>query len=349
MDIGSLETPAAVVDLDALGANIVRMQEYMDGHGIANRPHIKTHKIPAIAQMQVEAGAVGIACQKLGEAEIMARAGLKDIFLPYNILGETKLARLVELSRHASIRVTADSERVANGLSAAAAGAGIELGVLVEFDSGLHRCGVQTPEEAESLARRIARLPGLRFGGLMTYPSTNALDPFVHSTKALLGPDGIEVECVSGGGTLVAFEAHLHPEVTEHRPGTYVYYDRYGLETGSVPLEWCALRVLATVVSRPTAGRAILDAGSKTLSSDLMGLKGYGLILEYPQARIYELNEEHGYVDVSACARKPEIGERVTVIPNHACAVSNLFKEVAGVRGDQVEVIWPVAARGASQ
>jgi D-serine deaminase-like pyridoxal phosphate-dependent protein len=349
MDIGSIETPAAVVDLDVLRSNIVRMQQYMDDHGIANRPHIKTHKIPAIAHMQIEAGAAGIACQKLGEAEIMAGAGLNNILLPYNILGESKLERLIELRRHASVSVTADSERVADGLSGAAARAGIELAVLVEFDSGLHRCGVQTPQEARDLARMISRLPGLRFAGLMTYPSSAELDPFVRKTRELVEADGIEVDCVSGGGTLVAFEAHTHPEVTEHRPGSYVYYDRYGLETGGVPLESCALRVLATVVSRPTADRAILDVGSKSLSSDLMGLEGYGLILEYPQARIYELNEEHGYVDVSACAEKPEIGKRVAVLPNHCCAVSNLFNEVVGVRGDHVEVVWPVAARGASQ
>jgi D-serine deaminase-like pyridoxal phosphate-dependent protein len=349
MDLSAIETPAAVVDLDILRGNILRMQQYMDGHGIANRPHIKTHKIPAIARMQVEAGAVGIACQKLGEAEIMARAGLRNLLLPYNILGESKLARLVELSRQTAVSVTADSAVVANGLSSAAAQAAIELTVLVEFDSGLHRCGVQTPQEASDLARLIARLPGLRFGGLMTYPSNKNLDPFVRATKDLLGADGIDVECVSGGGTLSAFEAHTHPEVTEHRPGSYVYGDRYGLEVGKLPLETCALRVIATVVSRPTSDRAILDAGSKSLSSDLMGLQGHGLILEYPQARVYELNEEHGYVDVSALARKPEIGERVTLIPNHCCAVSNLFNEVLGVRHNQVEVVWPVAARGAVQ
>jgi D-serine deaminase-like pyridoxal phosphate-dependent protein len=349
MDLGSIETPAAVVDLDILRANIARMQEYMDAHGIANRPHIKTHKIPAIARMQVEAGAVGIACQKLGEAEIMARAGIQNIFLPYNLVGESKLARLVELSRRTAISLTTDSEFVAKGLSGAAVRAGIELVVLVEFDSGLHRCGVQTPQEASDLARLITRLPGLRFGGLMTYPSNENLDPFVRGTKELLRADGIEVRCVSGGGTLAAFEAHTHPEVTEHRAGTYVYGDRHGLEVGGLPVEYCALRVMATVVSRPTADRAILDAGSKSLSSDLMGLQGYGRILEYAQARVYELNEEHGYVDVSACARKPEIGERVTLIPNHCCAVSNLFNEVVGIRRERVEVVWPVAARGAGQ
>ena len=347
MDISQIDTPAAVVDLDRMQANILQMQQYMDEHGIANRPHIKTHKIPEIARLQVEAGAVGITCQKLTEAEIMAAAGIQDIFLPYNVLGESKLDRLMDLAHRATISVTADSDFVARGLSSAAVRSGIDLLVLVEFDSGLNRCGVQSPQEAAELARLIHRLPGLRFGGLMTYPSNENLDPFVRETKKNLQTDGIQVLCVSGGGTQSAREAHTFVEVTEHRPGSYVYGDRYWLEHGVMPLETCALTVVSTIVSRPTPDRAILDAGSKSLSSDTMGLDGYGFIIEYPQAKIYNLNEEHGYVDVSACIQKPEIGERVRVIPNHCCAVSNLFNQIVGSRQDQVEVVWPVAARGA--
>jgi len=347
MDISQIDTPAAVVDLNLMQANILQMQQYMDEHGIANRPHIKTHKIPEIARLQVEAGAAGITCQKLTEAEIMAAAGIQDIFLPYNVLGESKLDRLMDLAHRATISVTADSDFVARGLSSAAVRSGIDLLVLVEFDSGLNRCGVQSPQEAAELARLIHRLPGLRFGGLMTYPSNENLDPFVRETKKNLQTDGIQVLCVSGGGTQSAREAHTYLEATEHRPGSYVYGDRYWLEHGVMPLETCALTVVSTIVSRPTPDRAILDAGSKSLSSDTMGLDGYGFIIEYPQAKIYNLNEEHGYVDVSACIQKPEIGERVRVIPNHCCAVSNLFNQIVGSRQDQVEVVWPVAARGA--
>jgi D-serine deaminase-like pyridoxal phosphate-dependent protein len=349
MDINQIETPAAVVDLDLMQANILQMQQYMDEHGIANRPHIKTHKVPEIAHLQVDAGATGITCQKLSEAEIMAGAGIQNIFLPYNILGESKINRLMALALRVTISVTVDSAFVAGGLSSAAERTGTELLVLVEFDSGLNRCGVQSPQEAAELGRLIHRLPGLRFGGLMTYPSNENLDPFVRETKKLLQIDGIEVLCVSGGGTQSAREAHKYTESTEHRPGSYVYGDRYWLEHGVMPLEACALTVISTIVSRPTPDRAILDAGSKSLSSDTMGLEGYGRILEYPQAKIYNLNEEHGYVDVSACTQRPEIGERVRVIPNHCCAVSNLFNQIVGIRQDQVEIEWPVAARGAVQ
>lgn len=349
MHINEIETPAAIVDLDRLEANIRRFQAYLDQHGIANRPHIKTHKIPEIAHMQLAAGAVGITCQKLGEAEVMAQAGVKDIFLPYNILGEAKLARLMHLARRVNMSVTADSETTVRGLAAAAQRAGLSITVLVEFDSGMNRCGVQSPREAADLARLIADSGNLRFGGLMTYPSNDNTDTFVRITKELLAADGLAVERVSGGGTQCMWQAHEHPEVSEHRAGMYIFGDRYTLKHGAIALEDCSFKVLTTVVSRPTADRGILDGGSKTFSSDLLGVEGYGLILEYPEARFYSMSEEHGHVDFSACTQKPAIGERVTVIVNHCCPVANLFNQLIGVRGDQVEVIWPVAARGSLQ
>ncbi len=344
-----LETPAAVVDLDQLDTNIHRLQEYLDRHQIANRPHIKTHKIPEIAHMQVGAGAVGITCQKLGEAEIMAAAGIEDIFLPYNIMGASKLERLMALANKVRLSVTADSEFTVRGLSEAAARAQVELPVLVECDIGMGRCGVQSPQAAADLARLIAHLPGLRFGGLMTYPNIDALDPYVAETKALLKSAGITVERVSGGGTPQMWEAHLHPELTEHRAGMYVYGDRYTIRSGAMTLDDAAFSVIATVVSRPTADRGILDSGSKTLSSDLLGLTGYGYIVEYPDAQLVSVSEEHGTVDFSQCASKPEIGERVTIIPNHCCVVNNLFNEIVGLRNDEVELRWKVACRGALQ
>jgi len=164
----ALETPSVLVDLDILEANILRLQTYLSQHGLANRPHIKTHKIPAIAQMQVKAGAIGITCQKLGEAEVMAQAGIKDIFIPYNLLGAAKLERLMSLARKAQISVTADSEIVVRGLSAAAQAAGLTLPVLVECDTGAKRCGIPSPEAAAELARLIAQSPSLHFGGFMT-------------------------------------------------------------------------------------------------------------------------------------------------------------------------------------
>jgi D-serine deaminase-like pyridoxal phosphate-dependent protein len=346
MHIDELETPVPVVDIDRLEANIQRLQAYLDQHKLANRPHIKTHKIPAIAKMQIDAGAVGITCQKVSEAEVMAAAGFDDIFLPYNIIGESKLKRLMALASRIHLSVTADSAFTARGLSNAALLADLTLPVLVECDTGGGRCGVQSPQEAADLARLIGSLPHLHFGGLMTYPSNEQLDPFVRETRALLKDDHLSIERVSGGGTPTMWQAHTHPELTEHRAGIYVYGDRLTLRSGAVTLDTCSLRIITTVVSRPTPDRGILDAGSKTLSMDLHGLEGYGYICEYPEAKIYALTEEHGHVDFSACARKPEIGERVSVIPNHCCVVTNLFDEFVGVRGDQVEVTWQIEARG---
>jgi D-serine deaminase-like pyridoxal phosphate-dependent protein len=344
-----LGTPAVVIDLDRMEANIDRLQGYMDKHRIANRPHIKTHKVPQIARRQMQAGAVGICCQKLSEAIVMVNAGLTDVLIPYNILGEAKLARLMRLTARARIQVTADSAATVRGYARAAVATGQTLTVLVEFDTGAHRCGVQSPAEAAELARLIAGLGPLRFGGLMTFPHNEHSDGFVRATRKRLKPEGIPIPCVSYGGTPGMWDAHKRKEVTEYRAGTYVYGDRSIVRSGAMTLEQVALSVLTTVVSRPTADRAILDGGSKTFSSDLLGLEGHGLILEYPDAHFYAMSEEHGHVDLARCAQRPEIGERVTVIPNHACPVSNLFNRVNGVRGDEVEVVWPVAARGTVQ
>jgi D-serine deaminase-like pyridoxal phosphate-dependent protein len=345
MRVDELDTPVPVVDMDRMEANISRLQTYLDRHKIANRPHIKTHKIPAIAQLQMDAGAVGITCQKVSEAEVMADSGFKDIFIPYNILGTSKLKRLMALASRATVSVTADSSGVVRGLSKAAQEADLMLTLLVECDTGAHRCGVQSPGEAAELARLIVGLPNLHFGGLMTYPTNEHLDGFVRETRSLIDDDGLKIERVSGGGTPCMWEAHTHPELTEHRAGIYVYGDRLTLRSGAVRIEDCAIKVHATLVSRPTSERGILDAGSKSLSSDLHGLDGYGYICEYPDAKIYQLSEEHGHVNFSACPQKPEIGERVTIIANHCCMVTSLFDEVIGARGDQVEVTWQVAAR----
>ena len=346
--IDQLETPAAIVDVERMEANIDKLQRYLDGHGIVHRPHVKTHKIPHIAQRQMDAGAAGITCQKVGEAEVMAGAGLGDIFIPYNIIGQTKLERLMRLAGQVRLSVTADSAFAARGYAEAAQRAdGADVPVLVEFDTGMGRCGVQSPREAADLARTIATSPGLRFGGLMTHPSNAHSDPFVRETRTLLKTDGIAIERVSYGGTPGMWQAHTYTEITEYRTGTYIYGDRAILASGAMALDDVAFHVITTVVSRPTPQRGILDGGSKTFSSDLSGLEGHGMILEYPDAHFYNIAEEHGYVDFTACPRKPEIGERVTVIPNHCCVVSNLFDQIVAVKRGQAQTIWPVAARGA--
>ncbi|MFI5339741.1 MAG: D-TA family PLP-dependent enzyme [Candidatus Methylomirabilales bacterium] len=344
--VKDLDTPVVTIDLDIVEANIARLQKYLNGHGIKNRPHIKTHKIPAIAQKQIAAGAVGIACQKIGETEVMAAAGIRDIMLPFNIIGPAKLERLMAVAKHVRLSVTADSEPVVKGLSEAARGAGVTLPVLVECDTGLQRVGVQSPEAALDLARVIARMPGLTFGGLMTYPNSEAAGKFFARALELFRGPGIPVPEVSGGGTPVMWQAHTVPGLTEHRAGTYIYNDRSVVRSGAATWEQCAMHIWATVVSRPTPGRAILDAGSKALTSDLLGFEDYGHVVEYPQARLYALSEEHGHMDVSECAKKPEVGEVVSIIPNHTCVVSNLFDTLLVTRRGKVEGEWTVVGRG---
>jgi D-serine deaminase-like pyridoxal phosphate-dependent protein len=345
MDV--LDTPALVIELDILERNIARLQEYMNAHGIASRPHVKTHKIPAIAHMQMRAGAVGITCQKLGEAEVMADAGIADIFVPMNIVGEAKLARLAALARRVRLSVGCDDIEVALGLSRAASAAGVTVGVLVECDTGQGRCGVQTPEAAVALAGEVARLPGLAFRGLATFPTSPAAATFLTEAAAKLAAARLPAEIVSGGGTQGVFALHELAGFTEHRAGQYVFNDRNLLATGQARVDDCSLRILATVISRPVPGRAVLDAGSKTLTSNPgKGLTGFGLLLEYPDAVLARLTEEHGIADVSACARPPRIGERVTIVPNHASVVVNMFDVAFGVRRGRIETTWPVAARG---
>jgi D-serine deaminase-like pyridoxal phosphate-dependent protein len=347
--LADLDTPVVTVDLDIMRDNIRRVQAHLSRHGIGNRPHIKTHKIPEIGKMQMAAGATGITCQKLGEVEVFVDAGVTDdILLTFNILGEPKTDRLMSLvKRVRRLAVVLDNDVVAQALSDAAARHGVDLPFLVECDTGFGRTGVQTPEEALALARRAMRLPGMRFDGLMTFPNRdpNTRD-FFAAALALFKQAGIPVPVVSGGGTPSLFTAQNFPMLTEHRAGTCVYNDAMVVSTGTASWANCAMRVRATVVSRPTATRAILDAGSKVLTSDLYFMKGYGHVMEYPEAAITALSEEHGTVDLSACAERPAVGDVVHVVPNHCCVVTNMVDEIYGVRNGAVEVVWPVAARG---
>jgi D-serine deaminase-like pyridoxal phosphate-dependent protein len=349
--IDDLDTPSVLIDLDRVEANLRRAQDYADAHGLRLRPHIKTHKIPDLARRQVELGAIGITCQKLGEAEAMADGGIRDILLTFNLLGRAKLQRLVALARRVRLSVTLDNAVVASELDAAMREAGLVLPVLIECDTGGERCGVQTPEEAVELARLVAALKGVRLEGLMTYPArgqTEVTAAWLGEAVAGLKAAGVEPGVVSTGGTPDLYRAHEVTVATEHRPGTYIYHDR-DQARASLGLEACAMSILATVVSRPTDGRAILDAGSKTFSSDSLGLDGFGLITDYPLAVLAKFSEEHGHVDCSASNARPRIGERVTIIPNHACAVTNLHDVVYGVRGDRVERVFKVEARGRVQ
>lgn len=349
MTLDAIDTPAVLIDVEKAERNLARAQDYADRNGLSLRPHIKTHKLVRFARRQVELGAVGITCQKIGEAEIMADGGLADILIPYNILGAPKLERLRRLARRVALKVTADSARTVEGYAAAFAGEPEPLTVLVECDTGGGRCGVQSPAEALALAKTIAAAPSLRFGGLMTYPAkggTEASDRWLGEARRLLAAAGLSPALVTTGGTPDLWRAAEVTAANEYRPGTYIYLDRFQVEAGVGTVEDCALTVLATVVSRPTETRAVLDAGSKALTSDLLGQEGYGLVLEYPGARLVSLSEEHGTLDLAACENRPSVGERVRILPNHCCPVTNLFDEVVLVHpGGETEIV-PVDARG---
>jgi D-serine deaminase-like pyridoxal phosphate-dependent protein len=358
MDIEALKTaiarqfgtPAVVIDLDRVERNIGRVQTLCDRAGVANRPHIKTHKSPVLARLQRDAGAQGITCQKLGEAEVMVDGGLDDILVSYNLLGAARCGRLAALRQRADITVCADHPVTLAAYAEAAAAAGQPIGVLVECDTGRKRAGVETAREAIELARTIKETPGLTFRGFLFYPTEQSwpetqifFDEANEGVRAL----GLEAKIVSTGGTPNL--AHLGElcGATEHRAGTYIFNDRMMLACGAATLDDCALHVYATVVSRAAPERGILDAGSKTLTSDTGRLDdGFGLILEHPQAKIKGFAEEHGFLDLSRSNTRPKVGDVVRIVPNHVCVVVNMVDQLIAVRGDKIVDVLPVAARG---
>ena len=346
---GDLDTPCIVIDEAIALANIRRLQDHCDTVGLALRPHIKTHKMVAFAQAQIEAGAVGINCQKIGEAEVMADGGLDDILITFNILGTAKLERLRKLAQRVGrLSVTADSAVTISGLSTAFADTERPLDVLVECDTGAGRCGVQTPQAACDLAAVIAASPGLRFGGLMTYPAVGgaqAAANFMTDAIAGLGAAGLDCPVVSTGGSPDMAGAAPLGVFTEYRAGTYIYNDRSLVARGACGWKDCALGVLATIVSLPAPGRAVIDAGSKSLTSDLLGLEGFGHVAGSTDTAIVSLSEEHGVLHHGA-ADSYVIGQRILVIPNHVCVVTNLFGEAWLMKGDGEMVRVPVDARG---
>jgi D-serine deaminase-like pyridoxal phosphate-dependent protein len=344
-----LDTPVVTILLDRLERNIARVQGIVSAAGKRNRPHVKTHKIPAIGAMQIAAGAVGLTCQKLGEAETFIDAGVTDdLLVTFNIVGPSKTGRLMDLSeRIRKLAVVADNETVLRGLSDAARGRGRTVPVLVECDSGFGRNGVQTPRAALDLARLADRLPGLAFEGLLVFPNSapRTLDFFTEAVS-LFGASGVPLPVLSGGGTPSLLALADYPMMTEHRAGTYVYNDVMMVHSGVAGWDDCAMHVRTTVVSRPTADRAVVDAGSKVLTREQYYVRDFGHVVEYPQAVVVNLSEEHGVIDLSACRKKPEVGEVVNIVPNHCCVVSNMVDEVVGLREGAVELVWPVAARG---
>lgn len=350
--IEDLETPVPVIDIAVADRNLRRWQARCEALGIANRPHIKTHKIAGLARYQTDLGASGITVQKLGEAEVMADAGLSDMLLTFNVVGRHKLERLASLRRRTAISVVADSTAVIEGLSWAGSSAGRAIRVLVECDTGARRNGVQTPAAALALAQDIDRTPGMSFGGLMTYPkpgTRTATAAFLDEARDLCSASGLDPASVSSGGTPDMWSDEGLAPLTEYRVGTYVYFDRSLAQRGVCSYQDCAYTVLATVVSRPASGRAMIDAGSKALTSDLLGLSGYGTVESLDGATVYDLSEEHGFLDVSRSSHQPKVGDLVRIVPNHVCPVSNLFDAVVFVDGKEVLGTVRVDARGRVQ
>lgn len=351
MTFDEIETPAVLVDETIARANISACQAYFDKHGMALRPHIKTHKLPRFARLQLEAGARGITCQKISEAEVMADHGMDDILITYNIIGAEKLKRLVDLAKRVKrLCVVADNESVARGLSAAFAAQASELDMLIECDTGGGRCGVQSPQAAVELAARIDSLPGIRFVGLMTYPAPGGggdVQAFMTAAKQLLSAANIACPVVSSGGSPDMWRAHEAPIVTEYRVGTYIYNDRSLVMRETCKWDDCALTVLAAVVSTPTESRAIIDAGSKTLTSDLIGLEHHGIVSGHADLVVTALSEEHGIINsVTGKATGLSVGQRLQIIPNHCCVVSNMVDTVVLHKSGKPIKVEEVAARG---
>ncbi|MDA0709571.1 MAG: alanine racemase [bacterium] len=345
MTIHDLDTPALTIDLDILEKNIRETQEDCNKHNIQLRVHTKTHKIPEIAKMQLAAGAVGIVCQKVGEAEAMVAGGISDILIPYNIVGPLKVKRLTDLCKRAALTVAVDSEITARGLSAGATDNGVTLAILVECDTGGERCGVQSPEAALALARKVCEMPGLQFKGIMTFPSSERAGPFLDQTRALFSKADIPLPIISGGGTGTA-EISRAIGCTETRIGSHVFEGLRRishLKNPPNPIS-CAQRMIVTVVSTPVPERIIIDGGQKTFASHPP--TPYGHIVEHPKAKIYAMSVEHGHVDVSQCNHTFTVGDRLSVIPLHQGMTTNLHDEVYAVRKAHVEHVWTVAGRG---
>lgn len=358
--LDDLETPALVVDLARMERNLDRGAAYASEHGIALRPHIKTHKSPLLAKLQLERGAVGLTCATPYEAEVMSEV-CDDLLVMYPPVGAHRAARLATLALKGRLTVALDSVVAAQDLSFAARAAGSKVSVLIELDAGMHRVGVQTPADAVALGTRVAELDGLDVAGIAFYPGhirgpvgdhgsqIAALGALIGETTRAFGEAGLSADVVSAGSTPTLWTAHQVSGLNEIRPGTYIYNDRTTAEIGACRMDDCALTVLATVVSTAVPGQAVIDAGAKALGREpIRGSsgEGFGCLLDDPTVTVKSMSEEHGILDLSHSSRALRVGERVRVVPNHVCIVVHLADVVYGIRDGAVELNWPVAARG---
>lgn len=354
-----LPTPALVIDLEQAKRNIKRLADYCAKHGLKFRPHTKTHKSQLFAKLQLEGGANGLTVAKVGEAEVMAEV-CDDLFLAYPALDPARTHRLAKIAQKITMRVGVDSTYAVDRLAEAARDEGSTIGVLADYDVGMHRTGVQTPDEALALAQHIDKTEGVRFDGMMTYPGhvvgtpeeqapiLKAIDERMKEVLELWKKHGLEAQIVTGGSTPTQEQSHNVTSLTEIRPGTSIFYDANFWLGGYAEQSDCAATIKVTVVSKAVPGKCVIDSGSKTLTSDLHFTKqpGYGRIVEYPEARIIKLSEEHGEVDLSNCPKQPNLGDRLTVIPNHICPVVNLQTHAWLRKGDGQLQKLKIDARG---
>lgn len=361
--IYTLPTPAVVVDLDIVRRNIDRMLYGARANGLAHRPHIKTHRCSELAAMQVAAGCDGITVAKLGEAEAMADAGIDNIFVAYAVIGPDKVARLLALAdRCRVLRTAVNSTAGATALSQAFAAAGRTLDVLIEIDGGLNRGGVQPGRAALDFARQIRELPGLRIVGLMyygglVYDARNREEiadwarrgrQQILDTAELLRSDGFVMDVLSAGSSFTGKTPEALRGITEIRSGHYIFNDCGQLDVGLVTPEDCALRVVATIICKPDEHTVIADVGTKSLTGDTCHHRpGYGYIVEHPEVEVYALNEEHAFLR-SAAPMPLQIGDKIQIIPNHACVVTNLVEEAYGFSDGKFDHMLRIDARGRS-
>ena len=362
MHVSEVDTPALIIELDALERNIRRMQENIRGKSVYLRPHSKTHKSTVIANMQIAAGAVGVCCQKVSEAEIMANGGVRDIFISNEVIGENKVKRVAALARRAKVSVCVDELESVRELASAASALGSTVHVLVELNVGANRCGVETPEDVLRLAKETSELPSLRFAGIQAYQGAAqhlrtyeerraaivAASKKVADATELLRRQGTPCEVVAGAGT-GTFEFEIASGVyNELQVGSYVFMDvDYGLNKdreGSLISEFKnALFILTTVMSSPVPERAIVDAGLKALSVD----SGMPRVVDHDRASFVRAADEHGRIEIAGGGRPFKVGEKIRLIPGHCDPTVNLLDWFVCVRDERVESLWPVSARGA--
>lgn len=360
------DTPEVVIDLDVVEANVRSRAQRARDAGVALRPHTKTHKLPQIARLQLDSGAAGIMVAKLGEAEVMAAAGIDDILVGLPIVGAAKVARLIALAERCAITATVDSWEIAEPLARAARARGLVLPCVLEVDTGLARTGVAPGPAALELAERLATLDGIDLAGLLTHEGhvytasadaaerarlTRAACARVVETAESIRARGVPVTTVSVGSSGTFAAAIECPGVTEVRPGTYVFNDRTQLALGAATPEELAAVVVVTVVSRVRPGEIVIDAGTKALTSDRMLVRDppptFGQVLG-EGCEVVRLSEEHGVVAVPESC-DAHVGDRLAIVPNHICPVVNLHEHVTVVRGSASVDRWPVAARGRLQ